>query len=257
MLMRMKASSLSRQIPRRLARALVMLAFGMGMQHYLIVRFGLPAHLMSYRGAPVTTAITWLILAAAVHAFLAPLPARRQPPAGRTYLVPALAVIASALSLPSIFLLRSFGMDDLDTVATSVMSNDLGSMVSIGLQDFAGLITEEAVIFGVVLLSAMALLRSLPGFRIPLVALLVAAIAISSPARYLLATTFPDPAGDLVSVDDLTPPVIVGTPARKPNIVLIYLESLERTYRDIPATAEAFAPIAALEDAGFSARNVS
>jgi len=57
--------------------------------------------------------------------------------------------------------------------------------------------------------------------------------------------------------EHFSPPVLAVRPDRKKNVVLLYLESLERTFGKIEPTRDAFGEIAELELLGVSATNVS
>lgn len=240
----------------RLGRVAAALLFGIGVQYHAMTLFDLSPHLLSFRFAPVTTTLTIAVLTFCVIALLLPLQRHAKRFRGWRRASLLLFLAAAVIVLPSTFLLRNFGLDDFDTVITSLFSNDSADLISVGVQDFGRSLAEMTLLTLVVVIAAIHLLRTLPGFAALLVPLSLVAILISSPVRHLRAMAWPDPARDLVTLADFRPPVILSRPEAAPNLVLIYLESLERTYRAIPATADAFAALAEAEDQGFSARNI-
>lgn len=239
----------------RLARAVAMLLFGAGLIQHAIARFELPTRLLNFTVAPQTALLTSCVLAATALALVLPLV--RRAPDRMTRVVAILGLVALVLVVPFTFLAANFGYVDFETVMMSMADNRASDIVDVAVKDFAGPLAETALTTLLLAGSAWWLMRRMPAFVPVLGAIALFAIVTSQPAAALYRLIFPDPALKMVSGKDLVAPEVVSVPATKRNLVIIYLESLERSYRDIPASADAFGPLAAFEDRGFSARNLA
>ena len=157
--------------------------------------------------------------------------------------------------MPFTFLEDNFGNSRMGTIIIALQENAPGDLAEVAAADFRPAFLEHGAALALTLASAWLLLRTLPGFAPLLLLVSLAGIAVSRPAAHAYRLVFPDPARSILTVDgDFHPPVIEARPVEKPNLVLIVLESLERSYRDIPATQDAFSAMAAFEDANFSVR---
>lgn len=234
-------------------RGLVALIFGSAILYHAVNLYRLPSRLMSPRIAPWTAAVTCLVLAFFVYALFAPWPQN----GAQSFGVWAIAGIALLLTAPFTFLEKTFGNSDLANIISAMQGNKAGDLAEVAAADLRADLTEFAIVLILVIAAIALLLPSLPGFGALLVLLSVSTILTGRPAAYLFRLVVPDPAAQLVTLDkDFHPPVIVERPAQQPNLVLIYLESLERSYRDHPVTAHPFERMADFEDLNFSARKL-
>lgn len=235
-------------------RALLTLIFGAILIQNAIELFGLSTRLLGFSLSPVTTALTLTALACAALALVLPLRWRR--PDRLSRLAGWLGVFALVLIVPFTFLAVNFGYVDVETVLISISDNNPADIAEVALKDFAKPLIETTVTTLLVAGAAWYLMRRLPGFVPVLLLLSVFAIGASHPVAYLWRQVFPDPALAMISVTDLIAPKVVAAPQKRPNLVIIYLESLERSYRDIPAAQDAFSVFADMEDRGFAAVNI-
>lgn len=236
----------------RCLRALAVLVIGAVFITTVIERFDLPSKLLSM-SSPVTSSMTLAVLVGAVLAVAMPLHDFR--PDRKTRIAALLGMAALAITVPFTFISSNFGAADVETMLVMVSGNRTTDLAGIAMGDFLEPMAATGVLTGLAVLSGRFLLRTLAGMGPIMVLLPGFAIFSSHVAAYTWRTVFPDPAGKLISVDDLKSPQIIKEPEDLPNLVVLYLESLERTYRDIPATADAFAYLAGLEEKSFSARN--
>ncbi|MBL9054425.1 MAG: sulfatase-like hydrolase/transferase [Tabrizicola sp.] len=236
-----------------IGRALAALVFGMIVLYHAINLYGLPSRLMSPRIAPWSAAATCLVLALSVFALFAP-----WPQGGDTsWAIWAVGGLALLLTAPFTFLQKTFGNSDLANIISAIQENKAGDLAEVAAADLRADLIELVVALALAVSTLAVLLLSLPGFGAVLVLLSMAAIVTSRPAAYMFRLLVPDPAAKLVTLDrDFHPPVLLARPAKLPNLVLIYLESLERSYRDHPVTADPFARMAEFEDRNFSVRRL-
>jgi phosphoglycerol transferase len=234
-------------------RGVAALIFGAAVLYHAVNLYRLPSRLMSPRIAPWSAAVTCLVLAFFIYGLFAPWLQN----GGQSFVVWAIAGIALLMTAPFTFLEKTFGNSDLTNIISAMQENKAGDLAEVAVADLRADIAEFCVALILVSAAIAVLLPSLPGFGALLVILSVSAILTGRPAAYLFRLVFPDPAARLVTLDkDFHPPVILERPAQKPNLVLIYLESLERSYREHPVTVHPFERMADFEDRNFSARKV-
>lgn len=203
--------------------------------------------------APSTILFATAIIAVAVLACLAPPPERTRF-ARRSA---ALFIIASMTLTPFAFSQSAFGTHDLHSVLITLRENRAGEMLTVGLGSFAERLAEHALALLAACVAALFLARRMRGGRVMLGMAALGLLLVNPVTAYLFRLAVPNPAFALIEpARDIRPPNIVARPAAPKNLVVIYLESIERSYRDIPATTDAFIPLARLEDDGFSARNI-
>ncbi|MEZ5779297.1 MAG: sulfatase-like hydrolase/transferase [Paracoccaceae bacterium] len=232
-----------------LLRGLAAGFFAAAIAYEAICFYGFPRDI----NAPSILAFQAAILAFGAYAMFCPSPRGARHPLALT----ALFVMALALFLPFAFTYASFGTRDVESILITMNENQLADMTGVALDSFAGDMTEHAVAITAALGTIWFLLRHVAGFGVMLVGL-VAWMAIASPiSLFVYRLAVPNPAfARIVPERDVVEPEIVDRPDRKKNLVILYVESLERTYRDMPLTAPLFAPLARIEDAGISARGI-
>lgn len=238
----------------RVLRAFIAFLFGAALIQHAIERFELQGRLLNFTVAPETASMTISVL---IFAFLAlVLPLLNRKPDRMTRIAGIAGFLALLLTVPFTFLSANFGYVDFETVLISASENNPLVMMDVAIKDFSEPLLETAVSTLILITTGWYLLRRMPGFWQVLLALSLFAVMASHPLGYIWRQAFPDPALNMVSLSDMIAPEIIFVPQQKPNLVIFYLESLERSYRDIPASRDAFASLAALEDRGFSARNL-
>lgn len=182
--------------------------------------------------------------------------ARPQNAKGRI-LAPALFALGTAMLVPFIFVYDVFGTYDFGSILNAARENPPGEMAKVGLGSLSDKMVEYGIVAAALIVGAFYLVRRVPYFA-PFAAVSGLVFALVSPlTTYAYRSVVPHPHHALIELpQDVQPPVIVSRPNDRKNIVFVYMESVERTYRDIPETAASFAPLAELEDAGISFRNI-
>lgn len=234
----------------RLMRVVLALVLGAVVLFYAINLYGFPKPLNQRPTLWIALGTLALMLAAALPSH-PPAPARRRWP---VVLLTALAVLCT---VPFAFSRKEFGNGDVSAILFTLRENRNSDLLRIVFTDFPRELAEHGLFLALGLGAAWGLQRSLPRFRPVWIMFCLIAVMVSNPVEYLRNSTIG--LKDARAIDparDFRAPEILSRPDKPRNLVLIYLESLERSYRDMPATAAAFAPFARLEDEGFSARHV-
>ena len=203
--------------------------------------------------APSILAFQAAIIAFAIYAMVRP----SRGGSRHKWLLIAFFVVALALFLPFAFTNASFGTRDVDSILITINENQLGDMAGVAMSSFTGDIGEHTVAIAAALGTVWFLLRNVAGFGLILAGMAGWMIVANPISTFAYRLVVPNPAfARIVPERDVVPPHIVSRPRVKKNLVLIYMESTERTYRDIPMTAPIFAPLARIEDEGISARGI-
>lgn len=233
----------------RLVRGLLAGILSASLSYIAISFFRFPRDLQ----APSTPIFATVIVATAALVCLVPGPSGTR---FRTRTLTLFTIAATAL-MPFAFSQSAFGTHDVPSLLITLRENRAPEILSVGLGSFAGRLAEHALALVAAILAAVALSRQVR-WAVPVLAVAaVVMLAINPVTAYLFRLVVPNPAFALIEpTRDVLAPSIIARPSVQKNLIVIYLESIERTYRDIPATADAFAPLARLEDAGFSARNI-
>jgi phosphoglycerol transferase len=236
-------------IGHRLSRGLAALVFAAAALFYVIPYFDIPKSLSKPPSVYVLAGLIALVAAAV----LAPVNGSRQP-----WRLSGILFAVALLSLaPFVFTAANFGTRDVESLMIAFRENQFVDLLQVGAGDFFRELAEHVGIFAAGVGAAIFLSVTLIGFRHALAGLSLAMLALGPLSQHARALFVPEPAHALIDpVRDIRPPVIAAIPAETKNLILVYLESVERTYRDIPATRDAFASFARMEDAGVSARNV-
>jgi phosphoglycerol transferase len=236
-----------------LLRIAAVLAFGMAILFHAINLYGLTKKLHKAPTLWIVVAIGALVVASVFIPENVIAPA----PTWRLAIVWTVFGIALFLTVPFTFIKQQFGDAEIASILYTIQENNLSDLTRVSLTDFQWPLLEHLSILLLLTASAIIAAAVYPAFD--LVILFVAVVAISrSPVSSYLIRLWRDQSHsdhDWIA-ERLQKPEVVSRPSTQKNLIIIYLESLERTYRNIPATAQAFAPLAALEDRGFSARNL-
>lgn len=165
--------------------------------------------------------------------------------------------LATVIFLPFVFVYEAFGTSDLSSLALSMQENPPARMAMIGLGSFPKEIATFLVSLVLLIVGAWVLVNTIPRFMSVVLSLAIVFFVASPIVHYAYRQVVPNPYHQMVQVDrDFRPPQVIERPDRKKNLVIVYMESVERTYRDIPETAEAFAGLAAIEDEALSFRGI-
>ena len=212
------------------------------------------AALTFFKDAYPAVVLAYLILSAIAIIGLCIRGIRRRPFFKSIY---ALFVLALILSVPFAFMGSAFGARDLNSLLISIQENQIGDLFSVGIEGFSRLIGKFFLYVSLALFSAWILMRWMP-FGNLLVSLGVFYLVATGPVAHFIYRQFvPDPNHALIAdrIANLAPDILVR-PSQKKNLILVYLESVERTYQDIPLTQPAFAPLAEIQDESLYFANV-
>ena len=159
--------------------------------------------------------------------------------------------------LPFAFMQEAFGTFDINSLLITFSENDAAKLAGVVMDGF---VWEFLRILGVIILvttTAVVLLRTVHLSRVLVGFCAALPFAFGPPSQYMYQLIFPTPAHALIDVRNaVAPPRLDTIPETKKNLVFIYLESMERTYRVIPATQASFSTFSELEDNGLSFRNI-
>ncbi|NJM84308.1 MAG: sulfatase-like hydrolase/transferase [Tabrizicola sp.] len=160
---------------------------------------------------------------------------------------------ATLLIVPFIFVNDAFGTKDMGSIMITVQENEAGRALAVGLDGFGKDIGWHLSIILIVCSAVYVLSRTLPMFRFAAWAM-VGLFLVSNPVSVAaMRMIVPNGAHALIAPEvDVHPPVITGRPTEQKNLIFVYMESIERTYRDMPVTAASFQPLAKIEDRGLS-----
>ena len=235
---------------QRALRGLAALCFSAALVHFAIPYFGLSKGLLAFPTAYLTLATVAVTMVAAVW------PATS--PRGRLWRIEYVAlVLATVLAIPFAFSAATFGTMDIGSILITMQENSAADVWKIGLEGFSQDIFGFAVATALLLGTSAFLITRVSWFR--WIALCIAGIAVvTSPVTvFAVDKLLPNPAHALIVPQrDVQPPVLLAAPERQKNLIVIYMESVERTYDVIPATATAFGPLRQIDRQAISVRNI-
>jgi phosphoglycerol transferase len=155
--------------------------------------------------------------------------------------------------LPFIFIFELFGTTSFGTSLFTVLENSPKDLLSIGFKDFFKPSLEYFLLLSFMLIGGYVFVRWIAYFWCFALILSISFIITNPFSHYMYRYIVPNPDHALLNLDvDFKRPVITKRPSKQKNILYVYLESLERTYRDIPETADAFKQFAIYEDQALS-----
>lgn len=165
--------------------------------------------------------------------------------------------LALLLTAPFTFANREFGNSDFAAVHFTFAENSIFQLTEILLTDFSNELAEHIVVLCLGVASFVFLIRHLPIFYPAFYAICLFLIFFSSPFQYMARATQVGSSENQLDIQTIfQPPEVIAPPLEKPNLIILYLESLERTYTYLPTSKDAFLPFLRWEDEGFSARNM-
>ncbi len=163
------------------------------------------------------------------------------------------AVLTTSIIVPFIFVNDAFGTKNLGSIMISVQENEAGRAVAVAIDGFGKNIGWHVAMIFIICSAVYMLSHTLPLFRFAAWAMVIL-FAVSNPISIAaLQIIVPNSAHALIiPAVDVHIPVITGRPAKQKNLIFVYMESIERTYRDIPVTGASFKPLADIEDRGLA-----
>ena len=237
-------------IATRAIRFVLLFIFAAGIYRFGIYELGWH-HNLRYASSKTTVGI---LLAAVFILTLVPFRSGRK--TGRLFY--AIWVIAFLAFAPFYLLKYLMGVNDIETVMVFLEGTAVKDATNIAVADLMPYITKEGFTIIVVFVVSYLLYRMTRYFGAVLFVLACMLFYLHPLTRYVTETYLPNPAHDLISVEkDLHPVQIIARPDRPKNVIVIYLESLERTYFMLPSTRKAMAGFIPLAKRGFEATNVA
>lgn len=185
--------------------------------------------------------------------------ATRQPQElGRKSLVGWILGTALLLNAPFYLSGELFGTTDFGSILISVEEIEIAELFRIGASDFGGKASQIAIGLSFFFFCGR-LLGQRVQFGREVVLITSVGLILFGPITMAIANyALPNKDHDLISAEsDIVGPQILSGPLNPPNLVMIYLESLERTYRDTKIGTTSFAQLSEIEDAALSFRNIS
>lgn len=209
-----------------------------------------------YGNTRVAVAVSLAIvsLGFALHAFLAP--TVRTKPA--FWMASAVAFLALVLTLPFSFMNEVFGTYDITNLLITLSENGTRDMLQVGMNDFFPQISRYFFIGLAFVSAALVTVQHTQFGRVFVLTACVLMIGMSQLTDYFLRQALPDETDKLIPLERIeTGPVFTALPETRKNIVIVYLESLEGTYRNLPSTKIAFEPFVRIEDSALSFKNIT
>ena len=149
-----------------------------------------------------------------------------------------------------------FGTNDVDSILIFFRDNQAQDITVIATDSFSTPITLSVVVFILMSISALYLMWRKQYFGNVLLGVSALFIVISPITQFIVNSQIEN---ELQANFDPVSEVVIQITARpdtQRNLIVIYLESLERTYGDMPATKQAFLPIQDLSNNSIQAVNL-
>ena len=234
----------------RIFRVLLLTVFAYGVFHLAMIQLQWPPLITNEQNRSFVLALGGLI------ALFALAPSRDWNDKTGNWQVWLWAILL-ILFVPFLLLKYLMGVNDINTIIVFLNGTTVADATTIGVAEFTGVIVKELVLYIAVLIAGFILFRTTKYFN---AVLIIAAmfLAVKHPVtQYVKNLIIPNPAHQLVNMErDFFPPQISISAGKPKNLILIYLESMERTYLDVPKVQDAIQGMVALADQGIDATNV-
>lgn len=177
----------------------------------------------------------------------------------RSLVVAALVLVAISTIPHTIFL----SVTDLRSIPPELMhlvvsTHDVGAIFELGFSFFSGIFAEYLSLVVVLGASAFWLIGRVPILKLFCVAVTVAVVGFHPAVQQVIASQKSTEARRILDVAKyFSHPIVTARSARKRNLVILYLESMERTFGAISNTKNAFSEFNRLEQTGIYASNLS
>ncbi|MBE9475991.1 MAG: sulfatase-like hydrolase/transferase, partial [Proteobacteria bacterium] len=149
------------------------------------------------------------------------------------------------------------GTNEMEPILIFFKDNQFDDIKTIGLDGFKGLLVFWGSIVAVILWASYYLIKT-KKHAVNLLAVIGLILLVSSPfVQYVARLVLPNAAHQNFDLATrLQAPVITSRPDRKKNLVIVYLESVERSYGDIPEFDRFYKPLKDLAARGVEFTNV-
>jgi phosphoglycerol transferase len=164
---------------------------------------------------------------------------------------------ALVFSIPFAVTKALFGINEIEPILIFFRDNQMDDMVSVGMDGFTGPLKFWLILILVIIASSLFLLSYKKHFGKVLAVTGLALLSLSPLLQYIGNLIVPNAAQrNFVIADRMRPPVILEKPASQKNLVLIYLESTERSYGMVSAFKPFYQPLQSLADSGVELTNM-
>lgn len=182
------------------------------------------------------------------------LPARSQAVSKWKFLFWVLAVL---IAYPFAITKTIFGANELESILIFFRDNQAEDIAVIGGDSFARPILVSVFLLAFLILTSLYLVWRVNKFD-TFLAWCAVVLLLVSPITLFLKNSFTDNQLQAeFQIEDEMGIEVIGRPDKKKNLIVVYLESVERTYADIDATKEAYQPILKMAEDSLEATNVN
>jgi len=175
---------------------------------------------------------------------------------------PARRIVASWIVvfvavLPFALLKLVMGDNQIGSILIFLRGDNLGEVVSVGRGSYGPLLLRAAALFGAFAAMLVFLVRRYAGMEWIVHVLCVVLVALHPLTGYFVGLAVPNRLhAEFDAGESLLRPGDLEAPAQAKNLIIVYLESLEATFANLPETADGFTPLRRLRERSFSASNV-
>lgn len=159
--------------------------------------------------------------------------------------------------LPFLFVANSFGNANLGAIIFTLQANAPQDLFRVGIHDFSDQVTEVILYAIIVVVAPAILLKNVRLFKPLLVILTIVGSIIHPITLGVYEYVAPNQDHSLLNLEtDMRTVEVIETPTTSKNIIHIYLESIERTYAQIPSAKNAYSYLNELEQNNLTFTNV-
>jgi phosphoglycerol transferase len=166
-------------------------------------------------------------------------------------------ILALGFSIPFALTKALFGSNEVEPILIFFRDNQMDDMVSVGVDGFTGPLKLWSVLILVIIVASFFLLSYKKHFEKVLIGCSVALLSLSPLLQYIGTILVPNAdQRDFAIAERMHEPAILEKPITQKNMVIIYLESVERSYGPIPAFKPYFEPLQQLADQSLELTNL-
>jgi phosphoglycerol transferase len=162
------------------------------------------------------------------------------------------------ISLPFAVTNALFGKNEIEPILIFLGNTKMNEMAAIGIADFTKPLLNWLAVSILILVTSLFILKQKKHFEKILLCVSIVLLSLSPIVEYTANFLFPSKAQrNFVISERMHDLVIDKKPEIQKNLVIIYMESLERSYGQIPELAEYYRPLQTLSDSGTEFTNVA
>jgi len=143
--------------------------------------------------------------------------------------------------LPFLFVATSFGNANLGAIIFTLQANPPQDLVRVGISDFSAQAIEVIIYAIIAIFAPRFLLKHVRFFRALFIIFTAIGCAFHPITLGIYEYLVPNKNHRLLDIKkDMSEVNVLASPARPKNVIHIYLESIERTYAEIPSAQSAY-----------------